>query len=132
MKYVFAAVFNPEGDGYNVHFPDLPGCLTCGDSLEDAIDMVNDALGMWLYHLEEEKKAIPTASHPKKIAVSGDDFVMAVAVDTNDYRRFYENKLVKKNLNIPSWLNERAEAANINFSKTLQKALKDELKIDVA
>jgi post-segregation antitoxin (ccd killing protein) len=39
------------------------------------------------------------------------------------------NKLIKKTLNIPSWLNERAEAANINFSKTLQKALKEELQL---
>ena len=129
MKYVYAAVFNPEGEGYNVHFPDLPGCHTCGDSLEDAVYMVNDALCMWLYHLEEKKTEIPTANHPKDIKVTGDDFVMAVSVNTDDYRRFYDNKLVKKNLNIPSWLNAKAEAANVNFSKVLQKALKSELKL---
>jgi len=37
--------------------------------------------------------------------------------------------LIKKTLNIPSWLNGRAEAANINFSQTLQKALKKELQL---
>ncbi len=131
MKYIYTAVFNPENDGYNVYFPDLPGCVTCGDSLEDAVAMVGDALCMWLYHLEEEKKVIPPASHPKDIKVSGDDFVMAVSVDTNDYRRFYENKLVKKNLNIPSWLNAKAEEANINFSQILQKGLKEALDLTV-
>ena len=54
---------------------------------------------------------------------------MAISVDTDDYRRFYENKLVKKNLNIPSWLNAKAEAANVNFSQVLQKALKAELNL---
>ena len=83
--------------------------------------MSNDALCLWLYHLEEEKTTIPAASHPKDIKVTGEDFVIATSVDTNYYRRFYENKLVKKNLNIPSWLNARAEAANINFSQVLQR-----------
>ena len=131
MKYVYAAVFNPEGERYNVYFPDLPGCHTCGDNLEDAVDMVNDALCMWLYHLEEKKETIPPVRHPKDIEVTGNDFVMAVSVDTDDYRRFYENKLVKKNLNIPSWLNAKAEAANINFSQVLQKALKAELNLTI-
>jgi predicted RNase H-like HicB family nuclease len=129
MKYVYAAVFNPEGNAYNVYFPDLPGCCTCGDNLEDAVDMVQDALCMWLYHLEEEKRPVPVASHPKNIEASGEDFVMAISVDTDDYRRFYENKLVKKNLNIPSWLNAKAEAANVNFSQVLQRALKAELNL---
>ena len=129
MKYVYAAVFNPEDDGYTVYFPDLPGCHTCGKTLEEALDMVNDALCLWLYHLEEDKTTIPAANHPKNIAVTGEDFVMAISVDTDNYRRFYENKLVKKNLNIPSWLNTKAEAANINFSQVLQKALKAELNL---
>jgi hypothetical protein len=42
------------------------------------------------------------------------------------YRRNYENTLIKKTLNIPFGLNERPEAANIDFSKTLEKALKEE------
>ena len=91
--------------------------------------MANDALCLWLYHLEEKKEAIPAATHPKDIKVAGEDFVMAVSVNTDDYRRFYENKLVKKNLNIPSWLNAKAEAANVNFSQVLQKALKAELNL---
>ncbi len=36
-------------------------------------------------------------------------------------------KTVKKNCTVPLWLCMEAEKANINFSKALQKALKDEL-----
>jgi post-segregation antitoxin (ccd killing protein) len=50
-------------------------------------------------------------------------------VDTDNYRRYFENKAVKKTLTIPMWLNQRAEDANINFSQLLQKALKTELHI---
>ena len=127
MKYVYTAIFNPEGDKYNVFFPDLPGCLTCGDNLSDAIYMAQDALCLWLYHYEQEGKIIPSATHPNKIKTDDKDFATAISVNTDDYRRFYENKLVKKTLNIPSWLNAKGEAANINFSQVLQKALKAEL-----
>jgi len=129
MKYVYTAIFNPEDGGYNVHFPDLPNCYTCGDSLEDAIDMAKDVLCLTLYHHEQEDRAIPAATYPGKFQTDGEDFATAISVDTDDYRRFYETKLVKKNLNIPSWLNAKAEAANVNFSQVLQRALKAELKL---
>jgi hypothetical protein len=60
------------------------------------------------------------------------DIVTLIAADTETYRRYYENKLVKKTLNIHSWLNERAENANINFSQTLQRALQEELRLTVS
>jgi predicted RNase H-like HicB family nuclease len=129
MKYVYTAIFNPEGEAYNVHFPDLPGCHTCGDSLGDAIEMAQDALCLWLYHQEQEGRVIPDATNPQKIKTNGGDFATAISVDTDDYRRFYESKLIKKTLNIPSWLNAKAEAANVNFSQVLQKALKSELNL---
>ena len=132
MKYVFTAVFSKEPDTaetYNVTFPDLPGCNTFGDSLEDAISMAQDVLCLWLYHREQDELPIPTATPPSKIEVEGDEFITAISVDTGFYHRFYSEKLVKKTLNIPMWLNEQAERANINFSQTLQKALKSELHI---
>ena len=52
-----------------------------------------------------------------------------VGCDTIAYRRFFDNKAVKKTLSIPSWLNDMAERAGINFSGTLQEALKTKLNI---
>lgn len=43
-KYVFPAVFELEDGLYNVLFPDLPGCYTCGNDLADALYMAEDAL----------------------------------------------------------------------------------------
>ena len=34
--------------GYTVSFPDLPGCLTCGETIEEAIEMAEDAKRIWL------------------------------------------------------------------------------------
>jgi len=130
MKYAYTAVFTPEENGaHSVHFPDLQGCYTSGDDMADAIYMAHDVLNLTLYDLEQDKKHIPKASRPQDIKITGEQFVSVVAVDTETYRRFYENKSVKKTLTIPMWLNERAEQANINFSGTLQEALKARLHI---
>lgn len=130
MKYAYTAVFTPEESGlYSVHFPDLPGCYTSGDNLPDAVRMAQDALCLHLYDLEQDKQDIPAASNPGDVKVETGGFTSIVAVDTETYRRFYENKSVKKTLTIPMWLNEQAERANVNFSQTLQKALKEELDI---
>jgi predicted RNase H-like HicB family nuclease len=130
MKYAYAAIFTTEDDGaFSVHFPDLPGCHTCGDDLSDAANMAQDALCLWLYDMEQDKKQIPPASDPRYIEVGEDGFVSVVAIDTDTYRRFYENESVSKTLSIPQWLNERAEHENINFSGVLQEALKMHLRI---
>ena len=130
MKYAYTAVFTPEENGqYSVHFPDLQGCYTCGDDMPDAVFMAQDALCLTLYDLEQDKKPIPVASRPQELFISGAQFTSLIAVDTETYRRFFENKSVKKTLTIPMWLNERAEQANINFSAALQTALKEMLHI---
>jgi predicted RNase H-like HicB family nuclease/post-segregation antitoxin (ccd killing protein) len=130
MKYVYPAVFHPEAEGgFCVFFPDIGRGATQGDTVAECIEMAEDFLCLALYRMEEDKARIPAASGTKEIEAGPDDIITLVSVDTETYRRYYENKLVKKTLNIPSWLNERAEAANINFSKTLQRALKEELRL---
>jgi predicted RNase H-like HicB family nuclease len=130
MKYAYTAVFTPEENGqYSVDFPDLQGCYTSGDDMSDAVYMAQDVLCLTLYDLEHDKKPIPIASKPHNLKVTGEQFTSVIAVDTETYRRFYENKSVKKTLTIPMWLNERAEQANINFSGVLQSALKEVLHV---
>lgn len=90
-----------------------------------------DVLCMMLYDLEREGAAIPAASSVGDILqkISGDAFITLIACDTMEYRKFHDNRAVKKTLSIPSWLNEMAEKAGINFSGTLQEALKQQLGI---
>jgi len=128
MKYAYVAVFSPEESGLiSVDFPDLQGCYTSGDDIADAVYMAQDVLCLTLYDLEQDKKPIPKASKPQDITITGEQFTSVIAVDTETYRRYYENKSVKKTLTIPMWLNERAERENINFSGVLQEALKERL-----
>ncbi len=123
-KYVYPAIFTPEEDGsYSIVFPDLEGCYTCGDNLEDGIEMAEDALALVLYGYEKDGREIPAPSARSAFSVSGNDFVNFIACDTMKYRKMYNNKAVKKTLTIPEWLNEAASAMGLNFSQILQEAL---------
>ena len=123
-KYAYPAGFTLEEDGtYSIIFPDLEGCYTCGDSLEDGIEMAEDALALTLYGYEKEGREIPKASVPTAITVSENEFVNFIACDTMAYRKMYNNKAVKKTLTIPEWLNEAATSMGLNFSQVLQEAL---------
>jgi predicted RNase H-like HicB family nuclease/DNA-binding transcriptional regulator YiaG len=48
VELVYMARIYEDGDGWSVEFPDCPGCLTCGDSFDDARAMAKDALEGWL------------------------------------------------------------------------------------
>jgi predicted RNase H-like HicB family nuclease len=130
MRYAYPAIFSSTEDGgFCVIFPDIKRGATQGDNMMDAIEMAEDFLCLALYDMEEDDDEIPSPSNMKELVLKPEDFATLITADTERYRRFNENKMVKKTLTVPSWLNARAEVANINFSQTLQKALKAELKI---
>ncbi len=59
-EYTFTAVFEPEPDGgYTVHFPALRGCITYGQTLDEARDMAEEALELYLESLREDDLPIP-------------------------------------------------------------------------
>ena len=105
--------------------PDIPGCFTQGDSLEEALENVQDAIGLMLEDVKPED--YPKASVPSGLELEGEQFVMMVAFDKLAYDRKYNSKAVKKTLSIPAWLNAMALEKNVNFSNVLQKALLAEL-----
>ena len=123
-KYIYPAIFTKEDDGgYSVVFPDLESCYTCGDTLEQAMDMAEDCLALVLYGYETDQKEIPAASSIDSISTSSDEFVSLIKCDTLSYRKQYSNKAVKKTLTIPEWMNDEGMRAGINFSQLLQDAL---------
>lgn len=126
-KYVYPAIFKQEGNLFSVSFPDFESCYTQGEDLQDAYEMAADVLCLTLYNIEEQKGTIPTPSIINSIKTEGNEFASLVACDTLEYRKFYDAKAVKKTLTIPAWLNTLSESEGINFSATLQAALKKEL-----
>ena len=115
-KYIYPAVFTPEEGGkFSIDFPDIEGCYTCGDNLADGMEMAQDALAFMLTHLEDEKREIPMASSINAVTAEGEEFVTYISCDTTVYRRLMNRTAVKKTLSIPSWLNDSAVAAGLNY-----------------
>lgn len=129
-KYVYPAIFVPEEKGmYSVFFPDIKGCVTCGDDLPHAMEMAEDALSLMLYDMEEEGSKIPIATQLHDVTTEVPAFASYISADTFEYRKKFNNRAVKKTLSIPSWLNDSAIAAGLNFSQVLQDALKAQLHV---
>ena len=69
------------------------------------------------------------ASDVRSIVCAENQLVTLIRCDTIEYRKFFDNRAVKKTLTIPAWLNTMAERQGVNFSMILQNALKAELHI---
>ena len=122
MKYVYPAIFEPaDGDGYIVTVPDIPHCYTSGKDMAQAIEMAQDAATMLLVDFEDDERPIPA---PSKLEDIQTPFIKSlILLDTDAWRKEFDNRAVKKTLTIPSWLNSKAERAGVNFSQLLRDAL---------
>ncbi len=108
---------------YTVEVPDLPGCISQGDTLADAILMITDAASGWVLDELEDGKAIPTSTPLENVIPEKGGFVSMIVLDMDTYAEKYGEKAVRKNLTIPAWLNTFAEENHVNFSQVLQNAL---------
>ena len=128
MKLIYAAVFeNCEEGGYSVSFPDLPGCFTEGDTLQEALEMAEEAACGWLSGEIDAGRPIPEATSRENVNEIENGFINILSLDLDEYRRKKGDKAVKKTLTIPAWLNDAAVTAGVNFSQVLQEALKEKL-----
>ncbi len=131
MKNAYPVIMTQGKEFIVVFVPDF-NINTQGKDVPDAIEMARDAIGLMGIDIEDDGEALPQASNIADIqakAPSG-SIVSLVDVDFTEYRRKNDMRAVKKNCTIPSWLNFAAERAGINFSATLQAALKKELGIE--
>lgn len=118
--YSYPAFFYYDQDGISIEFPNLPGCLPCAHTTEEAFKNSREALGLHPYGLEQDGDSTPVKElHPEEGAV-----ITMVDVFMPTVRDRINNRFVKKTLTIPAWLNRAAEEANVNFSQLLQESLK--------
>lgn len=129
MKLTYPACLYPDDGGYAVVVPDLPGCVTQGSSLEEALEMAIDAASGWILDELESGEKPPKASAPQNVKPDEypNGFIGMLLLDIDSYAEKYGKKAVRKNCTIPAWLNTAAELQNVNFSQVLQDALVDKL-----
>ena len=125
MKLSYPACFyqDQETGHYTVEVPDLPGCVTGGPTLPEAILMAEDAASGWVLDELEDGRPAPAASAIQDITPDAGGFVSLLALDMDVYAEKYGSAVVRKNCTIPAWLNTFAEARHINFSKVLTDGL---------
>lgn len=61
MEYI-AYLHKDAGSDYGVSFPDFPGCVTAGSSLEEARDLASEALALHIAGMREDGERIPEPS----------------------------------------------------------------------
>ena len=129
MKAAYPVIFTKLIDGYAAYAPDFP-LDTQGEDLTEAIEMVRDAIGIVGIDMEDDKKPLPKPSALESVLCDENEFVSMVDIDFLEYRRANEQRTVRRNVSLPSWLNTEAEKAGINVSAVLQTALKQELQVE--
>jgi len=128
-NYSYIAVVSFDDDGISIDFPDLNGCFTCAESEGEIAKMAKEVLGLTLYGMEEDGEDIPEPSSIKNIKLEPNETSMLVDVFMPPVRDRISNRVVKKTLTIPQWLNVEAERQGVNFSQILQNGLKEYLQL---
>ena len=137
MKVIYPVLFYEEKEGgYSVFVPDLENSSTCGETLEEAMAMAEDLIAGIVLDKMEEGRKVPASSKietvtfeevENKLDIKNWDYISKfksyIAVDINEFAEKWGKELIKKTVNIPKWLNAKAETLKINFSKTLEEAL---------
>ena len=124
MKYIYTAVFT-FGDGIvYARVPDLPGCITTGRNLSDAITQIKDAANGWLVTAEDEGIEINSPTPQNEVERPEGAAVSFIEIDTIAYREKTETRSVRKNVSMPAWMAKMADRLDINCSKVLQDALR--------
>ena len=78
----YLAVLEPGEDGsYSVSFPDLPGCFSLGDDLQDARRMAEEAASLHVYGLEEDGEEIPVPSKDVPHEYVEGNIIMPITID---------------------------------------------------
>lgn len=126
-RYIYPAIFDYAEDGISVEFPDLQGCLTFGDTEEEALMMAKEAMALYLYGMEEDDEPITAPSRSSSIPTNSNQVVVLVEAWMPPFRSEMKNKAVKKTLTIPQWLDDLAKEHKVNYSQLLQDALKKHL-----
>ena len=101
MKIYYPTVFYRGEEKFIAVVPDLPGCLTQGDDLQDAMHWVIDAIGTWLDGIDESD--YPTPSKPANIDLSDfpvDAFINLIEFDSDKYFHTIRYEAIKAGLNI--------------------------------
>ena len=128
-KLTYLAVFETdEKPGISVYFPDVPGCISCGENFDHALKMAKEALALHIYGMEKDGETLPERTD-KISQLGANDMVVPVTIYPDIVKDEINNRREKTTVTIPHWLKVAAEMEGLNYSKLLENAIKETLGI---
>ena len=126
-KLTYLAVFETdENPGISVYFPDVQGCVSCGDNFDHAMYMAKEALSLHIYGIEKGGEAAPLRTDKIPRTDAG-DMVVPVTIFPDIVKDELNSRRVKTTITLPHWLKSVAEEKGVNYSRLLENALKETL-----
>jgi len=123
MVAYIGVIHKERRSDYGVSFPDFPGCITAGSTIEEAMDMAREALALHIEGLQEDGEPIPepsTLAQVKKFVAYKNG--VAVVVDAP-----IKSKMVRVNIILDENLLHRIDAKTNNRSAFLAEAAREHL-----
>ena len=129
-NYTYPVVFDfSEQDVIQIKMPNFSDEVNIVDAEEDKIKAAQEILAMTIADYEDRKIKLPEPLKIDEIEVKENQQLVFINVWMPYYRSQIKIEYVKKNLTIPTWLDQLAKSRHVNYSALLVKALKEELKI---
>lgn len=133
QNLTYLAVLEPSTNGsYSIYFPDLPGCTSFANNLEEAAHMAAEAASLHVYSMECDKEEIPIPSVNLPKEDTEGNVIIPITIHPDLFRIKKDNERIKTNITLPAWLKRIAEKQNVNYSRLLETALIDYLQIPVS
>ena len=124
--YCYPAVLE-QGESVNVFFPDFDGCVSGGNTVEEAIKNAREALSLHVFGMEEDGEELPDPSDIKSIELNENQYTVLTDINYGLFKEKMEKKAVDRMVTLPKYLNAAAKASGINISQVLQEALRKKL-----
>ena len=122
-KNLFTAIVERASDGFGVFFPDLPGCVSAGDTFEEAIANGKAALALHLQGMAEDGESIPRFTLPDAAFVDDEvDVVAQVVVEAE-----WDAPKTRFNVMLDKSLVSAIDAVSENRSRFLTEAAMERL-----
>lgn len=97
MKTYIAVIHKDKGSDFGVSFPDFPGCVTAGATIDEAKDLAIEALELQIKGMIEDGEVIPVASKLENIMKDYSDALSFIVVPVS----MPETRSVRINITMP-------------------------------
>ncbi|TXT34542.1 MAG: hypothetical protein FD138_1649 [Planctomycetota bacterium] len=55
----YTVIYEWAGENYSAYVPDLPGCVACGDTVEETEELMKEAIELYIEALRDDGQPIP-------------------------------------------------------------------------